>query len=104
MYPSYCIWALFLEKAESLHQLFDPVALATSLLEYSKDMKRFGNLKKASKILSMACDIAVRALGSDHSFVRSIVVQHLMMKSDVDDMRQIEDNIESRESKRPKHH
>ena len=103
MYPSYCIWALFLEKAESLHPLFDPVALATSLLEYSKDMKIFGSLKKASKILSMACDIAVRALGSDHSFVRSIV-HHLMMKGDVDDMRQIEDNIESRESKRPKHH
>ncbi len=66
--------ALFLESAQAIQEIFDPVAIATSLLEYAKDLRRCDDGKTTevehSSILNTAYDNAKMALGVDHSFVR----------------------------------
>ncbi len=65
---------LFLDSVQAVQEIFDPVATATSLLEFAKDLQRKEGEKKTHTkyylILSKAYNNAKMALGIDHSFVR----------------------------------
>ena len=72
--------ASFLEAVDAIRDIFDPVALSTSLMEYGKDLAKACKDEKWRSIMTTALDCATSALGKRHDFVRNL--QEIMDKSE----------------------
>ena len=64
---------LFLEAVTTVQDLFDPIALATSLTEYGKDLAKLGRYEDSCEKLTLAYEHAKYSLGVDHFFTRGIL-------------------------------
>jgi hypothetical protein len=63
---------LFIEAVLSIEEIYDPVTLATTLLEYAKDLANIGKTKECYVKIELAHECAKALLGADHVFVKSI--------------------------------
>jgi len=72
-------YKIFLDAVLAVKELYDPVALASSLLAYAHDLATSQKDEEYRIKLSLAYDYAKSALGVHHSFVRNIEKQ--MQKS-----------------------
>jgi hypothetical protein len=64
--------AAFVKSAKKIQEIFDPVALATSMMEYGLDLKKVGRSIKFVEVMTNARESAEISLGKDHAFVKSI--------------------------------
>ncbi|GFH55496.1 hypothetical protein CTEN210_11972 [Chaetoceros tenuissimus] len=64
-------YVAFLESVEKVNDIFDPVAVATTRVEYAQTLKKLGNQKEKDE-LEQAHDELILALGKDHSFTKRI--------------------------------
>jgi hypothetical protein len=65
-------YASFRDAVETISKLFDPVARATTLLEFAIDLQRVGKVKEYDSVLGDAFEYANAALGGEHEMVLRI--------------------------------